>query len=76
MKNSILYVRTILLNAVFNPPLEIVHRSGQQLLIDLVFRNPYADRNLKMLQDFWRKTNGNLGLKESCLKVTSRNSFL
>ena len=25
---------TILLNAVFNPPLEIVHRSGQQLLID------------------------------------------
>jgi len=22
------------LNAVFNPPLEIVHRSGQQLLID------------------------------------------
>jgi len=27
-------VTTILLNAVFNPPLEIVHRSGQQLLID------------------------------------------
>jgi len=27
-------VMTILLNAVFNPPLEIVHRSGQQLLID------------------------------------------
>jgi len=25
---------TILLNAVFNPPLEIVHWSGQQLLID------------------------------------------
>ena len=25
---------TILLNAVFNPPLEIVHHSGQQLLID------------------------------------------
>ena len=25
---------TILLNAVFNPPLEIAHRSGQQLLID------------------------------------------
>ena len=25
---------TILLNAVFNPLLEIVHRSGQQLLID------------------------------------------
>ena len=25
---------TILLNAVFNPPLEIVHPSGQQLLID------------------------------------------
>ena len=25
---------TILLNAVFNPPLEIVHRSGQQVLID------------------------------------------
>ena len=25
---------TILLNAVSNPPLEIVHRSGQQLLID------------------------------------------
>jgi len=25
---------TILLNAVFNPPLEIVHLSGQQLLID------------------------------------------
>jgi len=27
-------VTTNLLNAVFNPPLEIVHRSGQQLLID------------------------------------------
>jgi len=27
-------VTTILLNAVFNRPLEIVHRSGQQLLID------------------------------------------
>jgi len=27
-------VTTILLNAVFNPPLEIVHCSGQQLLID------------------------------------------
>jgi len=27
-------VTTILLNAVFNPPLEIVYRSGQQLLID------------------------------------------
>ena len=25
---------TILLNVVLNPPLEIVHRSGQQLLID------------------------------------------
>ena len=25
---------TNLLNAVFKPPLEIVHRSGQQLLID------------------------------------------
>ena len=25
---------TILLNAVSNPPLEIVHRSGQQLLMD------------------------------------------
>ena len=25
---------TILLNAVFNPLLEIIHRSGQQLLID------------------------------------------
>jgi len=25
-------VTTILLNAVFNPPLEIFHRSGQQLL--------------------------------------------
>ena len=25
---------TILFNAVFNPPLEIVHHSGQQLLID------------------------------------------
>ena len=25
---------TILLNAAFNPLLEIVHRSGQQLLID------------------------------------------
>ena len=25
---------TILLNAVFNPPLEIVYRSGQQLLFD------------------------------------------
>jgi len=25
---------TILLNAAFNPPLQIVHRSGQQLLID------------------------------------------
>jgi len=27
-------VTTILLNAVFNPLLEIIHRSGQQLLID------------------------------------------
>jgi hypothetical protein len=27
-------VTTILFNAVFNPALEIVHRSGQQLLID------------------------------------------
>jgi len=27
-------VTTILLNAVFNSPLEIVHRSGQRLLID------------------------------------------
>jgi hypothetical protein len=27
-------VTTILLNAVFNPALEIVHRSGHQLLID------------------------------------------
>jgi hypothetical protein len=27
-------VTTILLNAVLNPLLEIVHRSGQQLLID------------------------------------------
>jgi hypothetical protein len=27
-------VTTILLNAVFNAPLEIVHRSGQQLVID------------------------------------------
>ena len=34
MKNNVIYVTTILLNAVFNPPLEIVHRSGQQLLID------------------------------------------
>jgi hypothetical protein len=34
MKNNIIYMMTILLNAVFNPPLEIVHRSGQQLLID------------------------------------------
>ena len=25
---------TTILNAVFNPPLEIAHRSGQQLLID------------------------------------------
>jgi len=25
---------TILLNAVFNPPLDIVHRLGQQLLIN------------------------------------------
>ena len=34
MNNNVIYVPTILFNAVFNPPLEIVHRSGQQLLID------------------------------------------
>jgi len=34
MKNNVISVTTILLNVVFNPPLEIVHRSGQQLLID------------------------------------------
>ena len=34
MKNNVSQVTTILLNAVFNPPLEIVHRSGQQVLID------------------------------------------
>ena len=34
MKNNVILVTTILLNAVFNPLLEIVHRSGQQLLID------------------------------------------
>jgi len=34
MKNNIVWVTTILLNAVFNPPLETIHRSGQQLLMD------------------------------------------
>ena len=34
MKNNVIWVTTILLNAVFNSLLEIVHRSGQQLLID------------------------------------------
>ena len=39
---------TILLNAVFNPPLEIVHRSGQQLLIDCEHFLP--DGILKLIQ--------------------------
>jgi len=34
MENSVIQVTNILLNAVFNPPFEIVHRSSQQLLID------------------------------------------
>jgi hypothetical protein len=34
MKNCVIYVTIVLFNAVCNPPLEIVHRSGQQLLID------------------------------------------
>jgi hypothetical protein len=36
MKNKViyLYMTNILLNAVFNPLVEIVHRSGQLLLID------------------------------------------
>jgi hypothetical protein len=34
MKNNGIEVTTILLNIVYNPALEIVHRSGQQLLID------------------------------------------
>jgi len=41
-------VKTILLNAVFNPPLEIVHRSGQQLLIDR--EHILSDRILQLLQ--------------------------
>jgi len=41
-------VTTILLNAVFNPPLEIVHRSGEQLLIDRVHFLP--DGILQLVQ--------------------------
>ena len=41
-------MKTILLNAVFNPPLEIVHRSGQQLLIDR--EHILSDRILQLLQ--------------------------
>ena len=39
---------TILVNAVFNPQLEIVHRSGQQLLIDLEHSLP--DGILQLVQ--------------------------
>ena len=39
---------TILLKVVFNPPLEIVHRSSQQLLID---REPFLpDGILQLVQ--------------------------
>ena len=42
---------TILLNAVFNPPLEIVHDSGQQLLIDCEHFLP--DGILQLVQITW-----------------------
>ena len=42
---------TILLNAVFNPPLEIVHRSGQQLLIDR--EHVLQDGILQLAQITW-----------------------
>ena len=43
---------TDLLNAVFNPPLEIVHRSGQQLLIDREYFLPDAILQLVQITGF------------------------
>ena len=48
MNNDVIWVTTIVLNALFNPPLEIVHRSGQQLLIDREQFLP--DDNLQLVQ--------------------------
>ena len=42
---------TILLNALFNPPLEIIHRLGQQLLIDREHFLP--DGILQLAQITW-----------------------
>ena len=47
---------TILLNAVFNPPLEIVHRSGQHLLIDREHFLRMESFNSFKLQGLWGYT--------------------
>ena len=44
---------TILLNAVINPPLEIVHRSAQQLLIDREHFLPDGILKLVKLRGLW-----------------------